>query len=143
MRARARHVEVVAAVARHAALVGLRPLAVVPSPLPGPSGNREYFWWLRAGDPGRADGAAFEDEALEGAAAQAVAWQPGPDGGPPPVVAVARAVAPSVDLSAEPPAELSAETSARPPAEAVPPPAPHAAPGAAETTDRSLTGGAA
>ncbi len=43
------HVEVVAAVARHAALVGLRPLAVVPSPLPGPSGNREYFWWLRAG----------------------------------------------------------------------------------------------
>jgi 23S rRNA (cytidine1920-2'-O)/16S rRNA (cytidine1409-2'-O)-methyltransferase len=129
------HVEVVAAVARHAALVGLRPLAVVPSPLPGPSGNREYFWWLRAGDPGRADGAAFEDEALEGAAAQAVAWQPGPDGGPPPVVAVARAVGPSAERSTEPPA--------RPAAAAVPPPAPHAAPGATPTTDRPLTGGAA
>ncbi|WP_342804135.1 TlyA family RNA methyltransferase [Cellulosimicrobium cellulans] len=129
------HVEVVAAVARHAALVGLRPLAVVPSPLPGPSGNREYFWWLRAGDPGRADGAAFEDEALEGAAAQAVAWQPGPDGGPPPVVAVARTVGPSAELSTEPPD--------RPSAAAVPPPAPHAAPGAAPTTDRPLTGGAA
>ncbi|KLN32911.1 hemolysin [Cellulosimicrobium funkei] len=87
------HVEVVAAVARHAAVVGLRPLAVVPSPLPGPSGNREYFWWLRAGDPGRADGAALEDSALEDAAAAAVAWQPAPDGGPPPVVLVARAVA--------------------------------------------------
>ncbi|PTU54494.1 hemolysin [Sphaerisporangium cinnabarinum] len=129
------HVEVVAAVARHAALVGLRPLAVVPSPLPGPSGNREYFWWLRAGDPGRADGAAFEDEALEGAAAQAVAWQPGPDGGPPPVVAVARAVGPSAERSTEPPARRSAA--------AVPPPAPHAAPGATPTTDRPLTGGAA
>ncbi|TFF16944.1 TlyA family RNA methyltransferase [Cellulosimicrobium terreum] len=137
------HVEVVAAVARHAALVGLRPLAVVPSPLPGPSGNREYFWWLRAGDPGRADGAAFEDEALEAAAAQAVAWQPGPDGGPPPVVAVARAAAASAELSFEPPAEPPAETSARPSAGAVPPSAPHAAPGATETTDRPLTGGAA
>ncbi|WP_415298603.1 TlyA family RNA methyltransferase [Cellulosimicrobium sp. SJTW-1] len=137
------HVEVVAAVARHAALVGLRPLAVVPSPLPGPSGNREYFWWLRAGDPGRADGAAFEDEALEAAAAQAVAWQPGPDGGPPPVVAVARAAAASAELSVEPPAEPPAETSARPSAGAVPPSAPHAAPGATETTDRPLTGGAA
>ena len=86
------HVEVVAAVARHAAVAGLRPLAVVPSPLPGPSGNREYFWWLRAGDPGRADGAALEDSALEDAAAAAVAWQPASDGGPPPVVLVARAV---------------------------------------------------
>ncbi|QJW36973.1 TlyA family RNA methyltransferase [Cellulosimicrobium protaetiae] len=84
------HVEVVAAVARHAAVVGLRPLAVVPSPLPGPSGNREYFWWLRAGDPGRADGAALEDAALEDAAAAAVAWQPASGGGPPPVVPVAR-----------------------------------------------------
>ncbi|MBN0040092.1 TlyA family RNA methyltransferase [Cellulosimicrobium cellulans] len=84
------HVEVVAAVARHAAVAGLRPLAVVPSPLPGPSGNREYFWWLRAGDPGRADGAALEDSALEDAAAAAVAWQPAADGGLPPVVLVSR-----------------------------------------------------
>jgi 23S rRNA (cytidine1920-2'-O)/16S rRNA (cytidine1409-2'-O)-methyltransferase len=63
----------------------------VPSPLPGPSGNREYFWWLRAGDPGRADGAVLDDSALEDAAAAAVAWQPGPGGGPPPVVLVAPA----------------------------------------------------
>ncbi|MEK8229270.1 hypothetical protein NKG05_30230 [Oerskovia sp. M15] len=30
-----------------AARLGLRPLAVIPSPLPGPSGNREFFLWLR------------------------------------------------------------------------------------------------
>jgi len=82
------HVEVVVAVARHAAVLGLRAVAVVPSPLPGPSGNREYFWWLRAGDPGRADGVVLDDAALEDAAAAAVAWQPSPDGGPPPVVPV-------------------------------------------------------
>lgn len=79
------HAEVVTAVARHAELVGLRALAVVPSPLPGPSGNREYFWWLRAGDPRRSD-----DAALAAAADRAVAWHPAPDGGLPPVVAVAR-----------------------------------------------------
>jgi 23S rRNA (cytidine1920-2'-O)/16S rRNA (cytidine1409-2'-O)-methyltransferase len=102
------HVEVVAAVARHAAVAGLRPLAVVPSPLPGPSGNREYFWWLRAGDPGRADGAASEDAALQDAAATAVAWQPATDGGLPPVVLVSR------DTSAGPAASLDASTPARP-----------------------------
>src|SRR5690606_14817443 len=72
------HVEVVVAVARHAAVLGLRAVAVVPSPLPGPSGNREYFWWLRAGEPGRADGMVLDDAALEDAAAAAVAWQPSP-----------------------------------------------------------------
>lgn len=81
------HAEVVVAVARHAELVGLRALAVVPSPLPGPSGNREYFWWLRAGDPRRSD-----DAALDAAATRAVAWRPAPGLGPPPVVPVVRSV---------------------------------------------------
>ncbi|MDF9878722.1 TlyA family RNA methyltransferase [Cellulosimicrobium cellulans] len=102
------HVEVVVAVARHAAVVGLRPLAVVPSPLPGPSGNREYFWWLRAGDPGRADGAALEDSALEDAAAAAVAWQPASGEGLPPVVLV------SPTSSAGAAAQPDAATSERP-----------------------------
>jgi len=77
------HAEVVASVARHAVLAGLRPVALVPSPLPGPSGNREYFWWLRAGDP-----RAVDDSELDAAAARAVAWEPGPDAGTPPVVVV-------------------------------------------------------
>jgi 23S rRNA (cytidine1920-2'-O)/16S rRNA (cytidine1409-2'-O)-methyltransferase len=43
--------EAVRAVAAAAADLGLATLAVVPSPLPGPSGNVEYFVWLRAGAP--------------------------------------------------------------------------------------------
>ena len=31
--------------------LGLRPHGVVASPLPGPSGNVEYFIWLRRGNP--------------------------------------------------------------------------------------------
>ncbi|MDF2977169.1 MAG: tlyA, partial [Actinomycetospora sp.] len=38
---------------------GLALRDVVASPLPGPSGNVEYFCWLR-----RADGASTDDEAL-------------------------------------------------------------------------------
>jgi 23S rRNA (cytidine1920-2'-O)/16S rRNA (cytidine1409-2'-O)-methyltransferase len=34
-----------------AAELGLRPHGVVASPLPGPSGNVEYFLWLRRGNP--------------------------------------------------------------------------------------------
>jgi 23S rRNA (cytidine1920-2'-O)/16S rRNA (cytidine1409-2'-O)-methyltransferase len=34
-----------------AAELGLRPHGVVASPLPGPSGNVEYFVWLRRGNP--------------------------------------------------------------------------------------------
>jgi 23S rRNA (cytidine1920-2'-O)/16S rRNA (cytidine1409-2'-O)-methyltransferase len=34
-----------------AADLGLRPHGVVASPLPGPSGNVEYFVWLRRGEP--------------------------------------------------------------------------------------------
>jgi 23S rRNA (cytidine1920-2'-O)/16S rRNA (cytidine1409-2'-O)-methyltransferase len=43
--------EAVRGVARHAAGLGLGVAGVVASPLPGPSGNVEYFLWLRAGSP--------------------------------------------------------------------------------------------
>jgi len=43
--------EAVAAVAVVAAELGRGVLGVVASPLPGPSGNVEYFLWLRAGAP--------------------------------------------------------------------------------------------
>lgn len=41
--------ESVLVVARTAADLGLRTMGAVASPLPGPSGNVEYFLWLRAG----------------------------------------------------------------------------------------------
>ncbi|QPP09560.1 TlyA family RNA methyltransferase [Streptomyces bathyalis] len=44
--------EAVLGVAGHAARLGLGALGVTASPLPGPSGNVEYFLWLRAGAPG-------------------------------------------------------------------------------------------
>ncbi|MEU4211301.1 TlyA family RNA methyltransferase [Streptomyces sp. NPDC026206] len=43
--------EAVRAVAGRAAGLGLGVLGVTASPLPGPSGNVEYFLWLRAGAP--------------------------------------------------------------------------------------------
>jgi 23S rRNA (cytidine1920-2'-O)/16S rRNA (cytidine1409-2'-O)-methyltransferase len=43
--------EAVRGVAGHAASLGLGVEGVVASPLPGPSGNVEYFLWLRAGAP--------------------------------------------------------------------------------------------
>ncbi|MGW4205765.1 TlyA family RNA methyltransferase [Streptomyces sp. NPDC004726] len=43
--------EAVRAVAGQAAELGLGVLGVTASPLPGPSGNVEYFLWLRAGAP--------------------------------------------------------------------------------------------
>ena len=43
--------EAVRAVARRAAELGLGVRGVTASPLPGPSGNVEYFLWLRAGAP--------------------------------------------------------------------------------------------
>ena len=43
-------VEAVLEVSRAAAGVGLSTLGVVASPLPGPSGNVEYFLWLHRGD---------------------------------------------------------------------------------------------
>ncbi|MFI1886766.1 TlyA family RNA methyltransferase [Streptomyces jumonjinensis] len=44
--------EAVVTVAGQAAALGLGVLGVTASPLPGPSGNVEYFLWLRAGAPG-------------------------------------------------------------------------------------------
>ncbi|MBW5486614.1 TlyA family RNA methyltransferase [Streptomyces bambusae] len=43
--------EAVREVARRAGELGLGVLGVTASPLPGPSGNVEYFLWLRAGAP--------------------------------------------------------------------------------------------
>ncbi|MFC9976551.1 TlyA family RNA methyltransferase [Spirillospora sp. NPDC127200] len=43
--------EAVRGVAGHAAALGLGVNGVTASPLPGPSGNVEYFLWLRAGAP--------------------------------------------------------------------------------------------
>jgi 23S rRNA (cytidine1920-2'-O)/16S rRNA (cytidine1409-2'-O)-methyltransferase len=46
--------EAVTAVASAAAGLGLGVAGIVASPLPGPSGNVEYFLWLRRGAPGLA-----------------------------------------------------------------------------------------
>jgi 23S rRNA (cytidine1920-2'-O)/16S rRNA (cytidine1409-2'-O)-methyltransferase len=43
--------DAVRGVAEHAGTLGLGVLGVAASPLPGPSGNVEYFLWLRAGAP--------------------------------------------------------------------------------------------
>jgi 23S rRNA (cytidine1920-2'-O)/16S rRNA (cytidine1409-2'-O)-methyltransferase len=86
------HAEAVLAVVRAGAGQGLAARAVVPSPLPGPSGNREYFCWLeRATAP-----LAAEDVDVE-AVARAVAWTPpGTDEPPatPPVVHLEHATTP-------------------------------------------------
>ncbi|WP_082618595.1 TlyA family RNA methyltransferase [Oerskovia sp. Root22] len=70
------HARAVLDVALDAEGLGLRPLGVIPSPLPGPSGNREFFLWLRP-DPrvGDVAGGAHQDAhraALENAVEQAV-----------------------------------------------------------------------
>ncbi|NDF42935.1 MAG: 16S/23S rRNA (cytidine-2'-O)-methyltransferase, partial [Actinobacteria bacterium] len=54
--------EAVRAVATAAEELGLGTLGVVASPLPGPSGNVEYFLWLKAGAPVISDGKL--DEAI-------------------------------------------------------------------------------
>ncbi|MGW8564942.1 TlyA family RNA methyltransferase [Isoptericola sp. NPDC055881] len=74
------HVDAVGAVVRAAAQHGLAAQAVVPSPLPGPSGNREYFCWFRPATGGGPDPAA-----ATAAAAAAVAWQPAATDAPPSV----------------------------------------------------------
>ncbi|MEV4004045.1 TlyA family RNA methyltransferase [Actinomadura sp. NPDC049753] len=56
--------DAVRGVAEHAATLGLGVLGVAASPLPGPSGNVEYFLWLRAGAP------PLEEEALAKAIAE-------------------------------------------------------------------------
>jgi 23S rRNA (cytidine1920-2'-O)/16S rRNA (cytidine1409-2'-O)-methyltransferase len=61
----------VLAVARHAAAAGWHPVAVAASPLPGPSGNVEYFLHLRS----RTE-CALSGDALESAVARAVGEGP-------------------------------------------------------------------
>ncbi|PFG38344.1 23S rRNA (cytidine1920-2'-O)/16S rRNA (cytidine1409-2'-O)-methyltransferase [Georgenia soli] len=73
----AQHVESVLKVAAAAAEEGLDTWAVVPSPLPGPSGNVEYFVALRRNHP-----RALHGTALTAAAERAV--QTGPAGAAPP-----------------------------------------------------------
>jgi 23S rRNA (cytidine1920-2'-O)/16S rRNA (cytidine1409-2'-O)-methyltransferase len=58
------HAESVRTVAAAAAAQGLGVLGVTASPLPGPSGNVEYFLWLRRGAP------ALREEDLERAIAE-------------------------------------------------------------------------
>lgn len=84
------HVESVIGVGQAAATAGLTVRAVVPSPVPGPSGNREYFCWLRP-SPTPVGDLAAPPTALTAAAQAAVAWQP--DGTRPPVVPVPAALA--------------------------------------------------
>jgi len=52
-------------VAAHAATLGLGVRGVTASPLPGPSGNVEYFLWLRAGSPPLAE-ADLDKAVVEG-----------------------------------------------------------------------------
>lgn len=63
--------ESVLAVARRAGELGWHPVGVTASPLPGPSGNVEYFLWLRA----QTEGALSGDE-LAGAVQRAVSEGP-------------------------------------------------------------------
>ncbi|GGO44540.1 TlyA family rRNA (cytidine-2'-O)-methyltransferase [Streptomyces daqingensis] len=55
----------VSAVAGQASALGLGTMGVTASPLPGPSGNVEYFLWLRAGAP-EIDPAAVDQAVAEG-----------------------------------------------------------------------------
>jgi 23S rRNA (cytidine1920-2'-O)/16S rRNA (cytidine1409-2'-O)-methyltransferase len=57
--------DAVRTVANAAAALGLGVLGVTASPLPGPSGNVEYFVWFRAGAPAL-DEAALEDAIKSG-----------------------------------------------------------------------------
>ncbi|MFL6053438.1 MAG: TlyA family RNA methyltransferase [Actinoallomurus sp.] len=59
--------EAVRDVARHAETLGLGVRGVTASPLPGPSGNVEYFLWLRAGAP-PLDDARLDKAVAEGPA---------------------------------------------------------------------------
>ncbi|NLU69086.1 TlyA family RNA methyltransferase [Streptomyces sp. HNM0574] len=65
VRSAALRAEAVRAVGARAAELGLGALGVTASPLPGPSGNVEYFLWLRAGAP-ELDPAEVERAVAEG-----------------------------------------------------------------------------
>lgn len=70
--------EAVYEVLADAAKLGLRSRAVVASPLPGPSGNVEFFAWLRAASAAAGEGFGTDDpEAMWRIAHTAVAEGPG------------------------------------------------------------------
>lgn len=69
-------------VADAALALGLRTLAVVPSPLPGPSGNVEYFIWLRRDDVVQvSDADADAGQDLDAMIARAIESGPSGPGG--------------------------------------------------------------
>ena len=96
------HAAAVETVIAAGAREGLHAWAVVPSPLPGPSGNREFFVALERGEQ-----AVPGVRAGPGAAVRAaVAWSPGGDGSAlPPVHLIDRAL-PSDALPAHPGAHI-------------------------------------
>ncbi len=71
-----RHVQAVADVVTAARAIGLHLWDVVPSPLPGPSGNVEYFVWFRR-DPSAEDSDEGQDLARITAAVAAAPPAPG------------------------------------------------------------------
>lgn len=64
--------EAVRQVAQAAERLGAVVRAVLPSPLPGPSGNHEYFLWLRPGAPASGGGAETDGTELWAAVRAAV-----------------------------------------------------------------------
>ena len=66
----------VLSVANRAAELGWGTAGVTASPLPGPSGNVEYFLWLRSGADGGPAGQSLVGEALADAVRRAVAEGP-------------------------------------------------------------------
>ena len=86
------HVGAVLDVVLAAAAVGLNARALVPSPLPGPSGNREFFVVFERGEP-----SAVAPDGARSAVEAAVAWTPDDAGttAPPVLTIVAETVTPS------------------------------------------------
>ena len=66
----------VLAVARRAADLGWQTVGATASPLPGPSGNVEYFLWLRAQTDGAQPGRALIGDALDAEVGRAIAEGP-------------------------------------------------------------------
>jgi 23S rRNA (cytidine1920-2'-O)/16S rRNA (cytidine1409-2'-O)-methyltransferase len=66
----------VLAVARRAADLGWQTVGATASPLPGPSGNVEYFLWLRAQTDGAQHGPALIGDALDAEVGRAIAEGP-------------------------------------------------------------------
>ncbi len=77
------HADAVLAVVRAASGHGLAARAVVPSPLPGPSGNREYFCWFERVAADHDAVRALDGPGVEAGVARAVAWLPPGEGEPP------------------------------------------------------------